>query len=163
MSTDQALEVLERARQDLNLLGITRPNAEQIVLALFGGPIDTPTGGTQLHGALPQNGNIPMVQSEVVLSSPAPKQLDLSQAVALATQHLAALGIINPTVEQLRAALLGGIVATPNGAVALTGVVAPLTASSATGGGIPNIPSPLPSYAPLPPGASPSFPSPLVR
>jgi hypothetical protein len=49
--------------------------------------------------------------------------LEASQMLQFAGQLLASQGIVNPTPEQTRAALLGGTVATPNGNVALRGVL----------------------------------------
>src|SRR5205814_1521648 len=49
-----AAAVLERARQNLELLGIVQPTPAQISAALVGGVLDTPTGSTQMRGVLPQ-------------------------------------------------------------------------------------------------------------
>src|SRR2546430_13708284 len=49
-----AAAVLERARQNLELLGIVQPTPEQISAALAGGVLDTPTRRTQMRGVLPQ-------------------------------------------------------------------------------------------------------------
>jgi hypothetical protein len=49
-----AAAVLERARQNLELLGIVQPTPEQLSAALAGGVLDTPTGRTQVRGVLPQ-------------------------------------------------------------------------------------------------------------
>lgn len=49
--------------------------------------------------------------------------LEINQALQLASVLLAQQGILDPTAEQLRAALLGGNLATANGSVALQGVL----------------------------------------
>jgi hypothetical protein len=49
--------------------------------------------------------------------------LEASQAISLASQLLAAQGILAPTAEQMRVALLGGVLATANGTVAIQGVL----------------------------------------
>src|SRR5256714_15694054 len=54
LSAADAAAMLERARQNLELLGIVQPTAEQISAALVGGVLDTSTGRTQMRGVLPQ-------------------------------------------------------------------------------------------------------------
>jgi hypothetical protein len=49
-------------------------------------------------------------------------QLEASQTLAFASQLLASQGIVNPSADQIRAALLGGEVLTPTGPRALRGV-----------------------------------------
>lgn len=53
LSPTQIAQVLESARQQLIGLGIGAPTAEQIGIALMGGRVPTPLGGSQLAGVLP--------------------------------------------------------------------------------------------------------------
>lgn len=50
-------------------------------------------------------------------------EFEAAQALGFAGQLLASQGIVNPTPEQIRAALVGGTVATPTGTVSLRGVL----------------------------------------
>jgi hypothetical protein len=118
-----AAAVLERARENLQLLGITQPTPEQIGGALFGGIFDTPTGRTQMAGVLPQ-ARRPVVRSQLEpdLRTPSADERAFAQLppaiqsllaglppreallkVELAQQHLIATGNPYPSVDQLRA------------------------------------------------------------
>lgn len=50
-------------------------------------------------------------------------QFEAAQALGFAGQLLASQGIVNPSAEQVRAALLGGAVRTPAGTIAMRGVL----------------------------------------
>lgn len=50
-------------------------------------------------------------------------EFEATQAIGFAGQLLAAQGIVNPTPQQIRAALVGGTVLAPSGVVALRGVL----------------------------------------
>ncbi|HYR36991.1 MAG TPA: hypothetical protein VEQ87_22080 [Burkholderiales bacterium] len=123
LSAGQAAAVLERARQDLELLGILRPTPEQLSVVLAGGVLDTPTGRTQMRGVLPQGPRAEVrSQLEPDLNPPSaderafarlPTEIQSLLAgmppreallkVELAHQHLIAVGNPHPSGEQLRA------------------------------------------------------------
>jgi hypothetical protein len=79
LSTGQAIEVLELARQDLSFLGISRPNAGQLALALNGGPIDTASGRTYLPGAMPPDSAQAPIHSQLVRRKPTEEELRAAQ------------------------------------------------------------------------------------
>ena len=118
-----AAALLERARQNLELLGIVRPTPEQISAALAGGVLDTPSGRTQLRGVLPQAARAAVrSQLEPDLRTLSPDEQAFAQLppeiqsllrgmppreallkVQLAQQHLIALGNAYAPPERLRA------------------------------------------------------------
>ena len=123
LSAEQAAAVLERARQDLELLGIPRPTPEQLAVVLTGGVLDTPTGRTQIRGVLPQGAraelrsqlepdlNRPTADERVFARLPAEIQSllagmppgDALLKLQFAQQQLIALGNPQPSAGQLRA------------------------------------------------------------
>ena len=131
MSAVDAMAAINRARVQLQALGEPQPTAEEIARMLAGGPINLPTGRIQAAGILPAGGQPAAIRSQVVAagtplspgaaatggSAPAP-------ARELALQQLAAIGIINPSEDQIRTAMVGGTVTTVNGVVQLPGVLA---------------------------------------
>jgi hypothetical protein len=63
LSPSQIAQTLETARQQLIGLGIGNPTSEQIAVALMGGVVPTPLGGSQVAGVLnPQNPPSPAAQ-----------------------------------------------------------------------------------------------------
>jgi hypothetical protein len=118
-----AAALLERARQNLELLGIVRPTPEQISAALAGGVLDTPTGRTQMRGVLPQAARAQVrsrlepdlrtptdderafaqlpAEIQALLSGMPPREALLK--VQLAQQHLIALGNAYASPDRLRA------------------------------------------------------------
>ena len=144
---------LETARTSLISRGIATPTAQQIAVALMGGGLPTPVGAVQVPGVLTGTANPAAVQvstsstavtanlpaisrqgSNVTLGTGTQAQtfavpgttlsdLQLQQSLSAASQLLAQLGILNPTPEQFRAALIGGPVAVAGGSVTLLGVL----------------------------------------
>jgi hypothetical protein len=118
-----AAAVLERARQNLELLGIVQPSPEQIGAALAGGVLDTPTGRTQMRGVLPPAARADVrSQLEPDLRTPSPDERAFAQLpveiqsllgglppreallkVQLAQQQLIAVGNAYASSERLRA------------------------------------------------------------
>jgi len=134
LSAAEAAGAMSRARSQLQALGEPEPSAEEIARMLAGGPIRLPTGLIQAVGILPSSGHAALIQSQVVLAgTPLPPGAYTGSAAAggttppapreLALQQLAAIGIINPTEDQIRTALLGGPIQTRNGVYELPGVV----------------------------------------
>jgi hypothetical protein len=130
-----AAAYVDRARQQLALLGVTQPSAEQIARVLAGGPIDTPGGRFMLPGLLTQSGIAATIVSQ--LAAPGTPVPGYGSAAAggsapaapvaareAAIQQLAALGIINPSEDQIRTALAGGTITTVNGVYQLPGLLA---------------------------------------
>ena len=129
----QVAAMLERAREDMALLGIAQPTPEQLSAALAGGVLNTPSGSTQLRGALERaqvrteleaDTRRPSPDEQAFARLPAEIQsllrgLPLSEAlrkVELAQQNLIALGVPAPSSEQLRA-VVQRVVAPSYGAV----------------------------------------------
>jgi hypothetical protein len=136
---------LETARQALISRGIATPTAQQLAVALLGGTLATATTTAPLTGVLTGTA-IPgafQVRNELATASPlgslTPLNLqalrtsllqgtlspgrrplsdfEVNQALQLAGNLLAQQGILNPTPEQVRIALLGGTLTATNGAV----------------------------------------------
>ena len=123
LDAGSAAAVLERARENLQVLGINQPTPEQISAALVGGELDTPTGRTQVRGLLAQPQRaVVRSQLEPDLRTPTPDERAFAQLpadiqsllggmppreallkVELAQQHLIATGQTNASPEQLRA------------------------------------------------------------
>jgi hypothetical protein len=139
MPQAEASAAIERARQNLAAIGIERPTADQFARALVGGAISGPNGGaTQLAGVLPVTGQPATVRTQVVNANALP-QLGAAGAAAggsaplgrlsitpqereAAVQQLGTLGILNPSEEQIRTAILGGTISTVNGIYQLPGI-----------------------------------------
>lgn len=140
----QAAQALEAARQNLITLGIATPSAQQLATALAGGSVATATGARPLAGVLPGVTGGVQVRNELArLPSAVPgtasagtsaatqatqnagaaflppglDPLQANQALQLANLLLAQQGIVNPTAEQLRAALQGGTITNAAGSV----------------------------------------------
>src|SRR3954468_6688161 len=109
----QANMLINQARDSLQALGEQRPTAEEIARMLAGGPIELPSGRIQTAGLMPSSGGPATIRSQVVAAgTPLPgtgaAAVGGSAPVAareLAIQQLAALGIINPSEQQIRTAL----------------------------------------------------------
>src|SRR6476659_7092667 len=54
MRAADAAAYVDRAREQLSLLGATQPTAEQLARGLAGGPIEVPAGRFTMPGLLPQ-------------------------------------------------------------------------------------------------------------
>ena len=130
----EAAAVLERARQNLEFLGIVQPTPEQLSAALAGGLLVTPTGSTQVRGVLPQAARAEVrSQLEPDLRTPTVDERAFAQLplelqsllggmppreallkVQLAQQHLIALGNAYGSSERLRA-MVQNVLAPPSG------------------------------------------------
>lgn len=139
MNAADAAAYFERARAQLLTLGVTTPSAELVARVLAGGPIEVPAGRFIMPGLLPQTGIAATLVSQLVTpgapvtstsatpgyasaaaggsASPAPMA-----AREAAIRQLASIGIINPSEEQIRLALVGGTIITVNGAYQLPGI-----------------------------------------
>lgn len=147
LSPVEAARTLESARQSLISRGIAAPSAQQLAVALVGGaaPIQVRTelaapaapglGSANLTAAdlqalrtgLAQNTPVTLAGAggSVTFNAPgrALSAFEVNQALQLASLMLAQQGILDPTAEQLRAALLGGTLATAAGNIPLQGVL----------------------------------------
>ena len=137
VSAPDAVVLVERARNQLVQLGEPQPTAEQIARMLAGGPIEVPPGRIHAPGLLRQSGRVPAIASQVVAAgTPLPPNTQSGSAAAggsaraepvaareLALQQLAALGILNPSEDQIRTALIGGPIMTLNGVYELPGIL----------------------------------------
>lgn len=149
LTAGDTARLLESARQSLIVRGIAAPTGQQIAASLLGGTVTTPSGSTTVTGVLtgattsptpiqvrtdsaapgsPPASNISPAQLQEVRNTLATGErltdFEVNQALQLASTLLAQQGIVNPTLEQLRAALFGGSVRTASGgSVALQGVL----------------------------------------
>ena len=175
LSTADTSRALEQARTSLISRGISQPSAQQIAVALMGGPLVTsagplqvpgvltgsiPTNAVQVRNELPAAGaggtsatvfggsaaNLQALQNglqrgtTITLTGTAPNgaaqtltftapggpmtAFEANSALQLASQSLALQGIVSPTPDQIRAALVGGTVTSSGGnVVALQGVL----------------------------------------
>jgi hypothetical protein len=147
LSPVEAARTLESARQSLISRGIAAPNAQQIAVALVGGaaPIQvrtelaappapglgsanlTATDLQALRSGLARNTPVTLAGAggSVTFNAPgrALSDFEVNQALQLASLMLAQQGILDPTAEQLRAALLGGTLVTAAGNIPLQGVL----------------------------------------
>ena len=141
-----AAAVLERARQNLEFLGIVQPTPEQIGAALAGGVLDTPTGRTQMRGVLPQAARAELrSQLEPDLRTPSIDERAFAQLpleiqsllggmppreallkVQLAQQHLIALGNPYASSGQLRG-MVQNVLAPQSGGYSVASVSAGTT------------------------------------
>ena len=134
MFETEARAYVERARVELAKLGVQRPTAEEIARMLAGGPLVVPAGNITVPGLLTLAGIPASIASQQVAagtpvtgygqsaaggSAPALPVLAREQAI----QQLAAIGIINPSEDQIRTALVGGSINTVNGVYQLPGVL----------------------------------------
>lgn len=149
LTAGDTARLLESARQSLIVRGIAAPTGQQVAASLLGGTVATPSGTAAVTGVLtgattsptpvqvrtdsaapgnPPASNISPAQLQAVRNSLATDvrltDFEVNQTLQLASTLLAQQGIVNPTPEQLRAALFGGSVRTPNGSsVTLQGVL----------------------------------------
>ncbi|HYR37344.1 MAG TPA: hypothetical protein VEQ87_23855 [Burkholderiales bacterium] len=135
MSAADAAAYVDRARQELARIGLTSATAEEIARMLAGGPIDTPTGRYTLSGLLNAYGVPATLASQIVApGTPVPSYGGSAAAGGTAPaapvpareaalQQLASIGILNPSEEQIRTALVGGTITTVNGAYQLPGIL----------------------------------------
>lgn len=134
LSAPDAAAAIDRARAQLQSLGEPNPTAEEIARVLAGGPINTPSGRVQAAGILPASGHPATIRSQVVAAgTPLPSGTPGYSSAAggsappnvrdEAIRELAQLGIINPSEDQIRAALVGGPLNTVNGVVQMPGIL----------------------------------------
>ena len=140
LSAPDAVQLVERARAQLQALGEPQPTAEQLARVLAGGPIEIPSGRIHAAGLLPGAGRPAVIRSQVVAAgTPIPSTQTAASGPSaaaggsapaspvgsreLALQQLAALGILNPSEEQIRTALVGGPIMTLNGVFELPGIL----------------------------------------
>src|SRR5579859_822636 len=141
-----AAALLERARQDLELLGIVHPTPQQIASALAGGELETASGSTQVRGLLPSAARTavssqlepdlrtPSVDERAFAQLPAEIQSLLGGMppreallkVQLARQHLIALGNAYASPERLRA-MVENVLEPQSGGYAVTSASAGAT------------------------------------
>ena len=133
MASAEALAYVDRARGELMRLGVQQPTAEEIARMLAGGPL-VPAGNVTLPGLLNVAG-IPasIVSQQVAAGTPVNGTPGYGTSAAggsaavpareQAIRELAALGIINPSEDQIRTALVGGTITTVNGVYQLPGVL----------------------------------------
>lgn len=158
LSGVEAAQALELARQQLAALGVAQPTGQQLAVALVGGPVNVPTGSTQLAGVLPKGPAQASVRTQIITAGALPQgqlpgangaaltHAEVAQALQLATQQLALHGIVNPTAEQIRVAMFGGTITPVSGpSIVMPGVVpgasVATTPSGAVGGSAPALPS----------------------
>ncbi|TAK87129.1 MAG: hypothetical protein EPO20_04805 [Betaproteobacteria bacterium] len=155
LSVADAARILETARQNLIARGIATPSAQQVAAALMGGTVSNGMTSATLPGILTGSVNATTVQvrneafpvatpgfNTANALSPANIEslraslppvtaaslsgTDFNQALQLAIGLLAQQGIVNPTSEQLRVALVGGTLTTATGAnITLQGLLQP--------------------------------------
>ena len=134
MSQAEAFAYVNNARQEVQRLGVPQPTAEEIARMLAGGPLVVPAGNVTVPGLLNLAGIPARIASQQVAagtpvsgygqsaaggSAPALSVPAREQAI----RELAALGIINPSEDQIRTALVGGSITTINGVQQLPGVL----------------------------------------
>ena len=134
LSAVDAMAAINRARVELQALGEPQPTAEEIARMLAGGPIELPGGLIQAPGLLTASGHPAVIQSSIVAagtplpgggySSAAGGTAPPSAARQQAILQLAAVGIVNPTEDQIRTTLVGGVVNTVNGPYQMPGILA---------------------------------------
>jgi len=124
MASAEALAYVDRARGELMRLGVQQPTAEEIARMLAGGPLVVPAGNVTVPGLLNVAG-IPasIVSQQVAAGTSAAGGSAAVPAREQAIRELAAIGIINPSEDQIRTALVGGTITTVNGVYQLPGVL----------------------------------------
>ena len=133
VAPEQAAQLINQARDSLRALGEPQPTAEEIARMLAGGPIELPAGRIQTAGMLPSAGWPATIQSQVMMATAPVPAAGASAAAGgsasdnsareQAIRELADLGIINPSEDQIRAALVGGTISTVNGPYPLPGIL----------------------------------------
>ena len=134
MAAADAAAYVDRARQELSVLGVAQPSAEQIARMLAGGPLEVPAGRFTVPGLLNLSGIPAVLVSQVVAAGTpiagygsaaaggsAPAAPVPAREAAL--RQLAGLGILNPSEDQIRTALVGGTLTTVNGVYQLPGLL----------------------------------------
>ena len=134
LAAADAAAYVDRARQELSVLGVAQPSAEQIARMLAGGPLEVPAGRFTVPGLLALSGIPATIASQLVTAGTpvqgygnaaaggsAPAQPVAAREAAL--QQLAGLGILNPSEDQIRTALVGGTLTTVNGVYQLPGLL----------------------------------------
>ncbi|HZE60552.1 MAG TPA: hypothetical protein VE085_08355 [Burkholderiales bacterium] len=134
LNAADAVAYVERARQQLGLLGVAEPTAEEVARLLAGGPLDVPAGRVSVPGILNLAGVQASIASQIVAAgTPVPGYGTSAAGGSAPTlpvpardealRQLAGLGIINPSEDQIRTALVGGTITTVNGVYPLPGVL----------------------------------------
>jgi hypothetical protein len=134
MAAVEAMGYVDRARQELVRLGVQQPTAEEIARMLAGGPLVVPAGNVTVPGLLNLAGIPASIVSQQVAAGTPVQGYGQSAAGGSAPtlpvpareqaiRELAAIGIINPSEDQIRTALVGGTVTTVNGVYQLPGVL----------------------------------------
>lgn len=133
MSDAEARAYVENAKVELRRLGVMTATGEEIARMLAGGPLVVPAGNVTVPGLLNLAGIPARIASQQVAagtpvagygqsaaggSAPASAAPAREQAI----RELAGLGIINPSEEQIRTALVGGPITTVNGVYQLQGI-----------------------------------------
>ena len=141
-SATEAAALIQRARTNLANFGVAQPTGQQLAAALAGGPLTVPSGSTAIaslvSGATMQTQIVNAANLPIVVAPSSPgvtpgsaaaggsatlpngglaglTSAQQTQALLLAQSQLAALGIANPTPQQVAAMLNGGTIATPSG------------------------------------------------
>ena len=134
MSDAEARAYVENARVELRKLGVMTATAEEIARMLAGGPLVVPAGTVTVPGLLNAAGiQASIVSQQVAAGTPLPQNgpsaaggsapAQPEPAREQAIRSLAAIGIINPSEDQIRTALVGGSITTVNGVYQLPGVL----------------------------------------
>jgi len=125
---------LQRAAVELRALGAQNPSAEQAARVLAGGPLEVAGRRYQAPGILAGFGMPAVIASQVVSAGTPIRQPGNSAAAGgtapasteplrdAALRQLAALGILNPSEEQIQTAIVGGTLDTLNGPYSLPGL-----------------------------------------
>ncbi|HZS66409.1 MAG TPA: hypothetical protein VFA72_04805 [Burkholderiales bacterium] len=133
MSAIDAMAAINRARAELQALGEPQPTAEEIARMLAGGPIELPGGRLEAQGMLTASGRPAVIRSQIVAAgTPLPGGAQAaaaggsappSAARQMAIQQLLAVGIVNPSEDQIRTALIGGTVSSVYGPYLMPGIL----------------------------------------
>ena len=159
LSAADAARVVESARNALITRGVATPTAQQIAVALVGGPLVTPNGTTTIPAAIPGTTSTTLVQvrnevgtvplttatgANVVsgnnlqalrasLAQTGLSPFEVNQSLQLAANLLAQNGIVSPTAQQLQIALNGGSLVLADGQTVVLAGVLPGRLSASTG------------------------------
>ncbi|HET7363108.1 MAG TPA: hypothetical protein VFJ70_05980 [Burkholderiales bacterium] len=133
LSAIDAMALINRARGELQALGEPRPTADEIARMLAGGPLELPGGRVEAQGMLTASGQPAVIRSQIVAAgTPLPGGAYAAAAGGsappgtarqMAIQQLLAVGVANPTEEQIRTTLVGGTVYTANGPYLMPGIL----------------------------------------
>jgi hypothetical protein len=142
VSAADAARVIESARNTLITRGVATPTAQQIAVALVGGPLATPAGTVTVSPAIPgitgttlvqvrndvgvatsvsagataiTGNNLQSLRTSLAQAGLTP--FEVSQSLQLASTIRLQNGIVTPTAEQIQIALVGGSLLLPNGAL----------------------------------------------